>query len=282
MRTKVSEYFTAMEQISPDRRLELQRAAGIVNQLNLTDSRINREKTAKLLNFLAGKPIDSSKISTNGETVLTKFVKNYITNTIVKLGHDKQAAAVDVYSRLLIDLMVHHLDMWHLFQYYICTTCPYLMPFNPVEQDLPGEELLMKTMGPRPTEFIDGYFGRMGTCAQMYGLVLAMITKKPRFPVQAQSIGWDLLARIMCVAPGNGVTAAVLLNFLNTAGFFLQQAYGKQFLKLMDYLSTEYLPKIEKVSKGGGKQACTLLKNFLNEFNATRKMKQSPMIEKYQ
>lgn len=276
----MSNYLTAGEQLLPAKRFELIRVAGIVNQLNLTDARINREKTAKLLSFLSGKPVDQGRISTNGDLVQTNFVKNYITSSIVKLGHDKQAAAVNVYSRLLVDLMTHYVDMWDLYRYHICNTCPFLLPFNPLIEEFPGEEEAMRAVGKKDNEQIDLYIGRMGTCAQMYGMVLAMISKRQGFPVHVQSIGWDFLARTMCVKPENGVTAIILLNFLETAGFFLQQAYGKQFLKIMNYLSTEYMPVLSQVTEEGGMQAYTLMQNFMKKFNTTQKLKPNPLVEK--
>lgn len=280
---KVENYLNVQEKVSQAKRLEMNRAASIVNQLNLTDNRINREKLQKLLSLLAGRTVDPGRVSTNNDPILTDYVKSLVTSNIVKLGHDKQgaAAAAAAYSWLLVNIVSVHPGMWDLFLYHVFNTCPYLVPLYPVQEDGQSEEDFNKAKGIRNNEKIDSYIGRMGNCAMMYGLVLAMISKRQGFPVQAPVVGWELLARLVSLPPSSGVTAAILHNFLNTAGACLQQAYGRQFLKLMDYMNSVYIVKIKEITADAGTQALTVLQNFMEDFNTTRKLRENELISKF-
>lgn len=278
LETKVSKYLEVGKQIPGDKRMELSKvASNIINQINMTDMRINREKTGMLLQLIGGKIVN--KTSTGGDEHLTNYVKDHITSMIVKLGHDKQAIGVNMYARVIVELMACHRDMWDLFCYHVFNRCPFLVPFNPPVEGLEEEER-MKAKGQRLTEKIDLYIARMGNCAELYGMVLAMLSKKQGFHVPVQTVGWGFLARTLSLRPENGVTAVILHKFLSSAGFFLQQAYCGQFVKLMNYLKTNYILKIGEVTTNGGQQAYTLLQNFLKDFETTRQLKQNVLIDK--
>jgi len=69
------------------------------------------------------------------------------------------------------------------------------------------------------------------------------------FPLSAL---WRYLAGVSNMQPHTDVTATLLLEVLEVAGSSLLSQYGPQFLKLLRFLHTAYLPLLDNVKSDGG------------------------------
>lgn len=63
--------------------------------------------------------------------------------------------------------------------------------------------------------------------------------------------GWRWLTSILKMEPEFDITATMLHNFLENAGFTMEQTYGNSFKKLMRIVIEKFLPLCSKNSSGG-------------------------------
>jgi len=74
---------------------------------------------------------------------------------------------------------------------------------------------------------------------------------------------WSWLSHIVNVEPRPDVTATVLLEFLSVAGHSLWRTYHRQFVKLVQSMFTDYLPRVAAVSLAGAGGPVTRLESLL-------------------
>ncbi|XP_045626092.2 mRNA export factor GLE1 [Procambarus clarkii] len=284
LKNKLGNFLTAgdiMTEKYPNMKMEVQKALSVINQLTATDQRINKEKLQKLTSYLSGREFRASKGTIENETVVITYAKNLAVSNLIKCGTDKQVSGIAAYSWLMVNLVSCFPELWDLFLYHLFISCPYLLPMKPLPLVGQSEEDFCKSIGMKGNEKSDAHIGRMGTSASMYGLVLAMIIKRKNIPINAPVIGWELLAKHLSLTPTSGVSAVIFVELLKSLGFSLQETYGKQFLKLMDYLINVYMHKIEEVTEGAGAQGLSVLQTFLETFNRTRKIQQHELVDKF-
>ena len=74
---------------------------------------------------------------------------------------------------------------------------------------------------------------------------------------------WSWLAHMVNVAPRPDVTATVLHEFLAVAGHSLARVYRRQFVKLVQVVLDDYLPRIVAVTPAGASGPVTRLESLL-------------------
>lgn len=108
----------------------------------------------------------------------------------------------------------------------------------------------------------DKFLKRMSGLMRLYAAV--MVSSPPRsqstHPYGIEH-AWIWLTNIMNMPPHPDITATLIFDLLEVTGHALYQAYTKQFQKLLHYLLTVYMPKIQEVILTGGPVA--RLKTFL-------------------
>lgn len=239
---------------------EVRRKASLANQLNKDNHSINRDKLQKLLNEMRER---------KAETQFFASYKNSVISNIVKQVAIQDSLGASAYSWLLVELVTYHPDLWDLFLYYLFKACPMLMPGSQM-----NEEIL------RNIEKPEIYYSQVGKYSTMYGFVLTRLNKKQGSPIKAAAVGWEVLANIVSQPPLSGITGELLLKCLQSCGYTLQQTYVKQFVKLIEFISKCYLPKVREATEEGGQNCLTLLENFLAEYRPN-KLTQNHMILKY-
>lgn len=257
---KVDYFLEASEKLSKDQLWELRRKATMANQINKDNHSINRDKLQKLLAEMRERKAEPD--------VLASF-KNSVMSNIVKQVAIQDALGASAYSWLLVELVTFHPDLWDLFLYYLFKLCPPLMP---------GSQMCRE--GQINIEKLDQYYSQIGKYSTMYGFVLTRISKKQGSPIRAAAIGWEVLANVLSQPPLSGITGEVLLRFIQSFGFTLQETYRKQFVKLMEFIVKCYLPKIRECTEEGGQNCLILFENFLAEYKPN-KLTQNQMIMKY-
>lgn len=260
LKEKVSHFLDASEKLSKDKQWEMRRKATIANQLNKDNHDINRDKLQKLLSEMRESKAEPDALAS---------FKNSVTSNIVKQVAIQDALGASAYSWLLVELVTFHPDMWDLFLYYLFKACPTLMPGNQVSEES------QKNM-----DKLDVYYSQIGKYCTMYGFVLTRISKKQGSPIKAIATGWEVLANVVSQPPLSGVTGELLLKFIQSFGYTLQETYRKQFVKLMEFIAKCYLPKIRESTEEGGQNCLTLLENFIAEYRPNR-LTQNSMITKY-
>lgn len=260
LKQKVKHFLEANENLSKDVLWEVRRKATVANQLNKDNHSINRDKLQKLLNEMRERKAE--------EQVLYSY-KNSVTSNIVKQIAMQDSLGASAYSWLLVELVTFHPDLWDLFLYYLFKACPMLQP---------GSQMNTETLG--NIEKPDFFYSQVGKYTTMYGFVLTRINKKQGSPIKAAAIGWEVLANIVSQPPLSGITGELLLKFIQSFGYTLQQTYRKQFVKLFEFVRKCYLPKVRGATGEGGQNCLTLLENFIAECKPN-KLTENPMIMKY-
>ena len=74
---------------------------------------------------------------------------------------------------------------------------------------------------------------------------------------------WTWLGHIVNVEPRPDITATVLHEFLAVAGHALSQVYRRQFVKMVESVHGEYLPRIVAVTPSGASGPVTRLESLL-------------------
>jgi len=74
---------------------------------------------------------------------------------------------------------------------------------------------------------------------------------------------WSWLGHMVNIEPRPDITATVLHEFLAVAGHSLWQVYRRQFVKLIQSVFTEYLPRIVAVTPSGASGPVTRLESLL-------------------
>jgi len=90
--------------------------------------------------------------------------------------------------------------------------------------------------------------------------------------VQTNPLGmraaWKWLSSILNLEPRSSVSPAVVHSFLIIVDSKMKSTYGKQFVKLIHYIKTIYLPKVNAL-KMKNQQAKVQLENYIDELLKT-------------
>ena len=163
-------------------------------------------------------------------------------------------------------------DVGQLILAHFYQACPYLVPYYVPRT--PGQsvedyfQLLGYDVNGKEIETEEKYLKKLSGIVRLY----AAIVQSP-MPAQLSSLahpygihnGWTWLTRLLNLEPRQTVTATVLFDFLEVAGYSLSKTYGKQFQKVLRILLQNVMPKIDAVTPADQKGPVVRLKSFLEK-----------------
>ena len=230
----------------------------------------------KLVNFLRGNVIDvpPRRLEATQHPGGIEYCADLLARKLVRQGEDVVSSQPE--AAFAIAAVIHAL--WSEFPFlgrlilaHFYKVCPYLVPYYPPQQEGQSVQDYYKALG---YEYIDGtvekqdqFLKRMSGVVRLYAAVIVSIPRvrqQEPHPFGLQN-GWTCLAAIVNLTPRPEITATVLLNFLEVAGHRLLNAYGKQFIKLLDLVCTEYMTAIRKVTPDGSDGLVVRLDGFLQK-----------------
>lgn len=248
----------------------------IVNTISSTNETHLTNKYNKLNELLSGKFVSMANtqviIGDNEEalafcmeTLATKII-NYAEQIISV----KTEVAYDV-AIIIVKLISVHQQFGKIFFAKIKQKCPLLVPFNlPVAKCLTSEQKLnYKSLGYKfdtcgKIESHEKYLKRMIGIVRLYAALIVTSLKYER-PVIGISQAWIFVSGTLNQYPVADITTTMLLEFLTIAGFAMNQNYGIQFIKLLQYINTHYMKKIIMVTPAGFGGSISRLNNFLSK-----------------
>lgn len=264
---------------NPTTKIFRQNVIKVVNTLINTISSINAthltEKYNKLNALLSGNLVS-------------------VANTQVMIGNNKEALAfcmdtlaakiinyaeevICVKTQFAYEIAAVITKLWSVHQQFgkilfaeIKHRCPLLTPFcYPIAKSLTYEQLDHKSFGYKfdssgNVELDAKYLKRMTGIVRLYA-ALIVTSSKYNLPVIGLSQAWIFVAGTLNQNPAVDITATILVEFLNIVGFTMHQAYGKQFIKLLQYINTYYLKKIALVTPAGHGGPITRLNSFISK-----------------
>lgn len=229
------------------------------------------DKYVKLNNVLSGKVVEicGERINVAQHPHGIDFCMDLLARKFVLQGDlivsSNTAVSAFNYASVIITLWNDFPAFGDLLLGHFYRECPYLVPFYPPNVAGQTEEEFAKTQGYRTTngelEGQDTFLKRMVGFMRLYAATLVAAPKQSHKGVSRQSmaIAWKWLASIMNLQPRVDVTAAMIHTFLETVGYKMQTVFGKQFDKLIAFLSSEYMVKIKSIDTEGPVRRLELL-----------------------
>ncbi|XP_021743773.1 protein GLE1-like isoform X1 [Chenopodium quinoa] len=136
------------------------------------------------------------------------------------------------------------------------------------------EESYYKAIGYREengkTETTDSYLDRIESLMKLYGALVQTVTQGVQNKHGLEE-GWAWLARFLNVLPPNRYTAVALEAFLEMAGFALHRKYKSQFIKVLNSISREFVPKLRARDPNAGSKI-----SRIQEYIESQKFLQEP------
>lgn len=159
-----------------------------------------------------------------------------------------------------------------LLEAYFHRQCPYLVPmFLPQKEGQTDKEFYLSRGYVYNDEGVvekqDKFLKRMSGIFRLRCAI--WIAKTPRFlngsnPHGLRN-GWQWLASFINLKPEPDISATLLHDFFNVCGSEFLKKYGKQFIKIIKVISTQYLAILNNIDEGGPKTRLEVfLQNVLN------------------
>lgn len=243
-----------------------------VNSISSSSSWYMKDKFDKLNTLLKCQSVKTgnSIVSANSHPSALIFCKDTLAKKIISIGEQvisvKEETAFEV-SSIVTELWQVHPDFGILLYARFKQKCPCLIPFNAAKSNDETDEDYYKSLG---YNYINGvvetqnkYVNRMTGIIRLFAAIIVTETKSGK----ALGIGqaWMLLAATVNLVPQLDITAILLHEMLKTTSYYLNQAYGRQFIKILLYIDTNYMKKIDEVTPIGCFGPVQRLKTFISK-----------------
>lgn len=226
-----------------------------VNCISSTTPWHMKDKFDKLDALLKCKTVETgnSKVSANSHKDALIFCKHTLAKKFVNFGENvadvKKQAAFEVAS-IATELWNVHPDFGLILFATFKQKCPCLIPYNAPQTNEQTDEEYYKSLGYNYTNGVvekqDKYVKRMTGIIRLFAAIIVTETKSGKALGIEQA--WMLIAATVNLAPQLDVTAVFLHEMLIVTGHDLKEAYGRQFTKILKYIDTHYMKKIDEVT----------------------------------
>ncbi|KAL5241194.1 hypothetical protein ACI65C_008604 [Semiaphis heraclei] len=243
-----------------------------VNSISSVSSWHMRDKFEKLDALLKCKTVKTgnSTVTASSHQDALIFCKDTLAKKIINIGEQvasvKTETAFEVAS-IVIELWKIHPDFGILLYARFKQKCPCLIPYNAEKTNEETDEEYYKSLCYNYTNGVvekqDKYVKRMTGIIRLFAAIIVTESKSGK----ALGIGqaWMLIAATVHLVPQLDVTAIFLHEILVITGYSLKQTYGIQFIKMLEYINTNYMEKIEEVTPIGCGGPVQRLKSFISK-----------------
>lgn len=247
----------------------------LVNTISSTSAAHLTDKHDKLNALLSGKLVcvANTQVMVGRHKEAMAFCMETLSKKIVSYAEE----VVCVNARAAHEIAAVIAKLWSVHQQFgkvlfaeIKRKCPLLTPFcYPSAKSLTDQDLDRRSFGYKidssgNIESDVKFLRRMTGIVRLYA-ALMVATAKHDLPVVGLSQAWIFVAGTLNQNPVADITATMLVEFLNVVGFEMHRAYGKQFVKLLQYIDTYYLKKIILVTPAEHGGPITRLKSFVSK-----------------
>lgn len=242
-----------------------------VNSISAVSSWHLKDKYDKLDALLKCKTVKTgnSTVSTNNHPHALIFCKNTLAKKIINFGEQvvsvKTEVAFEVAS-VVTELWQVHPDFGILLYARFKQKCPSLIPYNAAKTNEETSEEYYKSLG---YNYVDGvvekqdkYVKRMTGMIRLFAAIIVTESKSGK----ALGIGqaWMLIAATVNLMPQLDITAVLLHEMLLITGYKLKHTYRRQFIKMLKFINTNYMKKIDEVTPIGRGGPVQRLKTFIS------------------
>jgi len=229
-----------------------------VNSISSVSPWHMKDKFEKLDALLKCKTVKTgnSTVTANSHKDALIFCKDTLAKKIINIGEQvasvKTETAFEVAS-IVTELWKIHPDFGVLLYARFKQKCPCLIPYNAEKTNEETDEDYYKSLCYNYTNGVvekqDKYVKRMTGIVRLFAAIIVTESKSGK----ALGIGqaWMLIAATVKLVPQLDVTAVLLYEILIITGYSLKQTYGRQFIKMLEYINTNFLAKIDAVTPIG-------------------------------
>jgi len=247
----------------------------LVNTISSTNAAHLTDKYDKLNALLSGKlvRVANTQVMVGNNKEALAFCMETLSKKIISYAEE----VICVQAQAAYEIVAVVTRLWSVHQQFgkvlfaeIKHKCPLLVPFSyPVAKSLTYEELDHKSFGYKidsagNIESNAKFLKRMTGIVRLYAALIVASTKHD-LPAIGLSQAWIFVSGTLNQNPVADITATMLVEFLNIVGFEMHRAYGKQFVKLIQYIDTYYLKKIILVTPAGHGGPITRLNGFVSK-----------------
>ncbi|XP_025413359.1 nucleoporin GLE1-like isoform X2 [Sipha flava] len=243
-----------------------------VNSISSVSSWHMKDKFDKLDALLNCKTVKTgnSTVSANSHPDALIFCKDTLAKKIINIGEQvasvKTETAFEVAS-IVTELWKIHPDFGILLYSRFKQKCPCLIPYNAAKTNEETDEEYYKSLCYNYTNGVvekqDKYVKRMTGIIRLFAAIIVTETKSGKVLGIGQA--WMLIAATVNLVPQLDVTAVFLHEMLVITGYNLKKAYGRQFMKMLQYINSNYLKKIDEVTPVGCGGPVQRLKTFISK-----------------
>lgn len=308
----LSDFQESLKKLSEDSSLkqfkfDCKKAVNVpVNAISPVSKEHLLDKYQRLHSLISGKkvPIGEKSFIASQHPDGVAFCKDLLAKKFVMQGDlliSSNPDAAFSYALIIVKLWNEFPDFGKLLLAYFQKFCPYLVPlYIPKTKDQDEKDFYQQC----GYHYVDGvletqdkFLKRMTGIMRLYSAVLIMKDTKPE-PTHGLNEAWRYkykilfmlsfikvivfcrwLVSLISLPPRPDITATMLHVFLENAGSTMERRFGKQFYKLIIFITQKYLPKVLKIDQGG---PVTRLEVMLQDYKKKRKFDEpSGMLPKH-
>ncbi|EDW72801.2 uncharacterized protein Dwil_GK16987 [Drosophila willistoni] len=260
-------------------RTNCQRAINMpLNAISAVSPQHLQQNFDKIYNFFNGQPVKimNQSITINDHPLARDYclllvAKKFVSQCETSISSNPQAAFP--FASVINTLWKLLPDFGKIFLAYMYKESPFLVPYVIPQHSNQTTEQYLKTIGYRLSEKNelekpDIYLKRQTGLARLYAAVIMTPSRKSDGPAHCFGLeeGWRWLAHFVMVQPLPDVSATLMMEMLHNLGFDMWRTYGKQFVKLLLFIQTHYIPQLSAYDEGGPKTRLEMiLAKFLRE-----------------
>lgn len=254
-------------------RFDCQKAVNTpVNALSSVSGLHMRDKYEKLFKLLNGERVQVLDIYVTatqhpqGLPYCTALLAKKIVRQGELLVSSNPEAAFPL-AAITVALWSRFPEFGKLLEAYFQRQCPYLVPmFLPQKEGQTDKDFYMSRGYTYNEEGVvekqDKFLKRMSGIFRLFCAI--WISEVPNFinapNPQGLKYGWHWLASFVNLKPEPDICATLIHDFFSVCGSKCNKLYGKQFKKVIEIISTQYLAILQNIDEGGPK---TRLEVFL-------------------
>ncbi|XP_031631860.1 uncharacterized protein LOC116346097 [Contarinia nasturtii] len=254
-----------------------------VNSISAVSVEHLQDKFKKISDLLSGNPTllpGDIQFSAAEHPLGIKYctfllAKKFITQgTTVTSSHHQAAFPI---AAVLVSIWQLFPDVGKLFLALLYIECPFLVPYIIPQKNGQTDTEYFKTLGYKfnddKMEDEEQHLKRISGLQRLYSAVL--ITKLRRSQQHLEhphgiEYGWIWFSNFLMLDPLPGISASLMLEFIQICGAEMCQVYKKQFMKLLILLYNQYITKLEKIDSGGPfARLKELITNIVNQNKIT-------------
>lgn len=243
-----------------------------INSISSVSSWHMKDKFEKIDALLKCKSVKTgnSIVSASAHPDALIFCKDTLAKKIINIGEQVASVKTEIafeVASIVTELWQSYPDFGELLYARFKQKCPSLIPYNAAKTHEETDEDFYKSLGYNYTNGVvekhDKYVKRMTGIIRLFAAIIVTETKSGK----ALGIGqaWMLIAATVNLVPQLDITAILLHEMLVITGYNLNQAYKKQFIKMLQYIDFNYMRKIDEITPIGCGGPVQRLKTFISK-----------------